>query len=294
MLGACAPRATLVADPVFAELYLTRGPQRAALEDAARAEGYRLSSVELSGLSPAVEEIEAALGEDGPADGAVILTPVLSAQARGLAAEYPQREMLLLSAPRSGEPGGPGKQPANLSVTRHDRRAAFEELGGRLAARYGGEASGRVVAYFSLDSGSREAELSAFRRGLGGAESAVRFVLLADGGVDLREELFRVRAPGVALVCAFVGVENRLVLEAVEEAGQDVAERPRVATEDLGPGEALPASVLFSIERDYATALARFLAGARGTVTAPARLRKRSPTNGEGRAAAAVGLRRRG
>jgi hypothetical protein len=299
-LAGCAPPATVIADPVFAELFLSGSEPEDRLADAARSAGHRLRTVTLDALPVDGEALAAAL-EDAAARGPVAVSPLLAAPARAAAVDLePAAPVLLLAgtgnagtpsaaagdggsgggAAAGGGGGGAAAEGAaagepGVSVVRHDRRAAFEELGARVAdhlvAEGDGEGARRAVFYVLRDTEARRREQAALRRGLGAAEDAARFVEIEEAGdsAAVREELFRVRSPETAAVGAFLGPRNELVLD--ELAG---AERtpPLVATEDLGPAAAYAELVGFSVERDYAAALEAFLAGSRGEITVPARL----------------------
>jgi hypothetical protein len=280
LLAGCAQPATLVTDAVFDAVYLSRSDAEERFADAARATGHRLHRRTLETLpaeAEAVREVLARAGERGP----VAVSPLLAAAATEAAATLDREVELLLLGASQAEPGATGEGGAGagsptqsgavVTTLRHDRRAAFEELGRRIAERLDGDEPGRAVFYVHTDVAERRGEVAALRRGLGRLEGAARFVEI-DHPVDveaLREELFRVRSPETVVVGAFLGPGNETVLN--EVAGAERAP-PVVATEDLGPTAAYAETVLYSVERGYAGALEAFLAGDRGEIVAAARL----------------------
>lgn len=267
LLGACSPRATLIADPVFAELYLEQQAPRERLEAAAAEAGYRLEHVRLSEMPPPADAVSQALA-DARAAGPVVLSPYLAVTAG--------------SAPGEGGAEGnggavlylarPGAQGTGTVVS-FDRRTAFRSLGHRFAEILeSADEERRAVVYGLSDGGQRSAELAAMREGLGSAVDVVRFVLFEAPAApaDVREELFRLRAPNIVAVGAFVGPENALILD--EVAGLDRDPPPSVAGEDIGPVGAYGGSLRYHVERDYAAAIGRFLSGERGTISVDSRL----------------------
>ncbi|MFP4373508.1 MAG: hypothetical protein ACLFPO_04200 [Spirochaetaceae bacterium] len=261
LLSACAPHATLITDPVFAELYLSDREEVVRLEDAAQEAGFRLRTVTLESVAEGPAAVDAALDGVGSGDPTV-LSPLLPAVARGAdrARTLGGGDLLLLGGPDDEPPEG-------ASVAVYDRTAAFAELGQRIGGR-------SVVAFFRSDTPTRRAELDAFREGLGAAVERTRFVVFDEEPPDtaVREELFRVRSPEVDLVAVFLGPANRLVLN--EIAGMERSPPP-VATEDLGPADAYGSFVAYRVERDYAAALGAFLSGRRGRIRSEARLIER-------------------
>ena len=273
IVSACAPSATLVSDPVFAELYLSEQEERRRFETAAGEAGFELRSVTLDAVPSGREVVSAALGRVDPGHPTV-LSPLLAAFApsRERAPDADVRHVLLLGGAEEAMRGDAAASPADadggtgdrVSRAVYNRVPAFAELGRRV----GGNS---IVAYFRSDTPARRAELDAFRDGLGDGAESTRFVVFESPPDDsaVREELFRVRSPDVELVAAFLGPQNRLVLEEIVGIG---ATPPPVATEDLGPAAAYDSVVSYSVERDYAAAVGAFLSGRRGTIIVDARL----------------------
>lgn len=273
LLGACAPRATLIADPVFSELYLRQQEPRERLEIAAGDAGYRLEQVTLEEMPPPPGALSAALSEARDA-GPVVLSPFLAGTARQVTSPAAGGEdggpVLLLGTP--GADGVGGGQAAATVVT-FDRRASFQLLGRRFAEvlEDAGE-DGRALVYGLADGADRDAELEAMREGLGASAAATRFVLFDAPGEEaaVREELFRLRGPDVVAIGAFAGPWNSLLLD--EVAGLDRVRLPVVATEDIGPGGAYGGLAQYHVERDFAAAVGRFLSGERGAISADSQL----------------------
>ncbi len=281
ILSACDPSATLVSDPVFAELYLSGREELRRFETAAGAAGFDLRTVTLDAVPSDREAVDAALGGVDPGQP-VVLSPLLSALAfsPGRARDGDVPRVLLLggaedvagaevadSPADEASADTDGSSDAAVSRAVYDRVPAFAELGRRVDGN-------SVVAYFRSDTRARRAELDAFREGLGAGVEKARFVVFEKPPEDsaVREELFRVRSPDVELVAAFLGPRNRLVLE--EIAGMGTAP-PEVATEDLGPAAAYEDFVSYSVERDYTAAVEAFLSGRGGTIIVDARLVER-------------------
>ncbi len=278
ILSACAPSATLVSDPVFAELYLSDRQELRRFEAAAGEAGFELQSVTLDAVPSGPEAVDAALDRIDPGRPAV-LSPLLAALApfRDRAWDRHGTHVLLLGGPDDVAPAHAADSPAeeapahtdgdaDVEVSRvvHDRAPAFAELGRRV----GGNS---IIAFFRSDTPARRAELDAFRGGLGNGVESARFVVFESTPDDsaVREELFRVRSPDVELVAAFLGPQNRLVLGEIGGMG---GTPPPVATEDLGPAAAYESFAAYSVERDYAAAVGAFLSGRRGTIIVDARL----------------------
>jgi hypothetical protein len=284
IVSACAPSATLVSDPVFAELYLSEQEELRRIQTAAGEAGFELRTVTLDAVPSGREEVDAALARVDPGHPTV-LSPLLSGlvSPSNLARDGGGPPVLLLGGPDDLTGAHSAASPADeasadadgdtdadndiddaVSQAVYNRVPAF----GGLGTRVGGNA---VVAYFRTDTAARRAELDAFRDGLGGGVESTRFVVFESPPDDavVREELFRVRSPGVELVAAFLGSQNRLVLEEIRGMGTTP---PPVATEDRGPAAAYDSLVSYSIERDYAGAVESFLSGRRGTIIVDARL----------------------
>jgi hypothetical protein len=280
IFSACAPSATLVTDPVFAELYLSEHEELRRFQTAAGEAGFELRTVTLDAVPSGREAVEGALARVDPGHPTV-LSPLLSGL---VSSSHGSRDgsgpqVLLLGGPDDltgadaaapsadealAEPDADGGTGDRVSRAVYNRVPAF----GGLGTRVGGSA---VVAYFRTDTAARRAELDAFRNGLGGGVESTRFVVFESPPDDsaVRAELFRVRSPDVELVAAFLGSQNRLVLEEIRGMG---ATPPPVATEDLGPTAAYDSFVSYSIERDYAGAVESFLSGRRGKIIVDARL----------------------
>lgn len=279
ILSACAPSATFVSDPVFAELYLSDREELRRFETAAGEAGFELRTVTLDAVPSGREAADAALMRVDPGHDPAVLSPLLSALApsRGRGPDGDVGHVLLLggadevtranavaSAAEEASADADGDTDGRVSRAVYNRVPAFAELGRRLDGN-------SIVAYFRSDTPARLAELDAFRDGLGEGVESTRFVVFDtppdDSGV--REELFRMRSPDVELVAVFLGPQNRLVLDEIGGMG---ATPPPVATEDLGPAAAYADFVSYSVERDYAGAVEAFLSGQRGTIIVDARL----------------------
>ncbi|MFP4704565.1 MAG: hypothetical protein ACLFMV_07145 [Spirochaetaceae bacterium] len=287
LLLSCSRTVTMLADPVFAELYLQEDDARNRFEVAAREHGYRLRTQVIDSLSPESEELAAAL-RSATSGGPAVLTP-LAARMVSEADLFPPepssehegpsddngvvdpREILLLAAPPTAETG-------HVSTASYDRITAFRRLGELLAREQDAEGERPVVlGYFRTDTPARRAELEAFERALGGRETAEgdaergRRVTFDDPPSEeaVREELFRVRSSEADALAVFLGARNSLVLS--EAAGTDSFGSRAVVTENLGPPGGWPEVVDYSVERDYADALGRFLSGERGEIRVEAR-----------------------
>jgi hypothetical protein len=261
---------------VFAALYLSDGEDTQTFLESLEDAGHRIEPVVLESVSPSGEEIESAISE-AEVGRPVVVAPLPSREILDIASRHPEREFLLLSGTLGGAPLSEADVSANVSFAHHQRRLAFRELGDRLAAAVSeSDRRNRIVAYFFTGSEDREAELEAFQQGLGAADARTRYVTFEKQPteVELREALFRVRAPTVRFVAAFVGRYNDLILDevATDDPG---AEGPLAVTEDLGPGPAHRMRVAYSIERDYAAAVRSFLEGARGRIETEARVVER-------------------
>lgn len=274
VLSACAPSATLVSDPVFAELYLSDRRELSRFETAAGEAGFQLRTETLDAVPSGPEAVGAALERADPGQPA-LLSPLLAplVPSRERAPDQEGAGVLLLGGPDEVALAGAAASPRDeapadtdgeVSRAVYNRVPAFIELGRRVAGN-------SIVAYFRSDTSARRAELDAFREGLGAGVESTRFVDFDSPPDDseVRDELFRVRSPEVELVAAFLGPRNRLVLD---EVGGTGGTPPRVATEDLGPAAAYESFVVYSVERNYAAAVEAFLSGRRGTIIVDARL----------------------
>lgn len=276
IVASCAPSATLVSDPVFSELYLSDRQELRRLETAAGEAGFELRTVTLDAVPTGPDAVDAAL-ERADSGQPVVLSPLLAAVGSGR--ERPRDAegagVLLLGGARDAPPADAVAAAGDGEVSRavHDRVPAFTELGQRIAGN-------SIVAYFRTDTPARRAELDAFRDGLGEDVESARFVVFESAPDDtaIREELFRVRSPDVELVAAFLGPQNRVILDEVSGMGRTP---PLVATEDLGPAAAYEAFAAYSVERDYAAAVEAFLSGRRGTILVNARLVDRDADRGD-------------
>ncbi len=289
-LTSCAPRLTLVSDPVFAEIYRPGdGLAHRASEGESGVDvfnpfsrSYRLHVAEADALEPTRDDVSEILRRSD-AGRHIAVSPLLSPHAFYLADEFPDHEFLVLAAGEAAQAAaddaaeggsafaenGGEAGPENVARVVHDRRPAFRSLGERLAAELeAASGDAELVGFFVADSAVRRGELDAFEGGLGHMRERAEIVRFEDmpSASRLREELSRVRRENTRLVASFVGLHTDIVLDELGEGEHSVA------TADLGPGGAPEEVVSYSIERDFEEGVRRFLEGERGEIVVEAKV----------------------
>jgi hypothetical protein len=191
---------------------------------------------------------------------AAVVSPLLSSQWRGFAAQFAQTRFILI-----GE-GSPPDLPSNVTLVRYDRTDAFraagfaaglsvrEEGGGAGDASLAGRV-GMILASVGVLTGEEtDAFASGVAEALDGGRPSVRTLANATDKVAAKSAIEQMRQAGVEILLLGMGSLDPWCLEIMASAGGSAV------VADWAVSGAFPRQVFLSIEEDVPRGIGRALA----------------------------------